>query len=198
MEGNAPATRPSLLARLSDRRNDVAWQTFHDAYGPLIYAHCRRHGLQHADAVDVVQDVLVDVARAMPGFRYDRKRGRFRAWLGTLTYRRLCRFWRRRRLRLPHASLDAACLAESLEDHRAAWNDDVDAHVLRQAMREVSGRVEPFTWQAFVRTWLYDEPAAQVARSMGRDAAWVYVAKSRVLRRVRREVERQMRNLALD
>ncbi len=194
----APATRPSLLVRLGDARDDAAWQAFDRAYGPLIYAHCRRCGLQDADAAEISQDVLLDVLRVIGRFRYDRKRGTFRAYLGMVTRRRLIRFWRRRQLQHSWKQLDHRQLAECLHDHRTHWDEDVDAHLLEQAMQRVEPRVEPETWKAFVRVWVRDEPPADVARQLERDVQWVYVAKSRILRKLQQEVAHLMRDLALE
>ncbi len=188
-----PATRPSLIVRLVQGNDEAAWNVFHRVYGPLIRRHCLRCGLQDADAAEVTQEVLLDVVRGISRFRYDPARGSFRGWLGTLTYRHLCRFWRRRR----PASLDGSPHAFSIEDHRGRWNVDVDAHVLQQALQQVQVQVEGATWTAFQRTWLDGQPPADVALELNRSVDWVYVAKSRVLKRLRRVVEEQMENLAL-
>lgn len=194
----APVTRPSLLMRLSDARDDAAWQAFDRAYGPLIYTHCRRCGLQHADAAEISQEVLLDVLRAIGRFRYDRKRGTFRAYLGMVTRRRLSRFWRRRQLQHSWKQFDQRQLAECLHDHRAHWDEDVDAHLLEQAMQRVEARVEPATWEAFVGVWFDDESPGEVARRLHRDTQWVYVAKSRVLKKLEQEVAHLMQDLALE
>jgi hypothetical protein len=55
-------TQPSLLVRIRDRADNDAWARFVEIYGPLIYGFVRKRGLQDADAVDLVQDVLRSVA----------------------------------------------------------------------------------------------------------------------------------------
>jgi len=60
-----PATRPSLLVRLRNRRDDEAWRQFVQVYAPLVYHYyAKRHRLQDADAADLTQDVLRGVAEA--------------------------------------------------------------------------------------------------------------------------------------
>ena len=86
-------TRASLLARLRESEDQAAWREFFDTYWPLLVSVSRRSGLSDADAQDVAQDVLGAVARQMPEFRYD-PRGSFKAWLLTLTRRRIIRHWR--------------------------------------------------------------------------------------------------------
>src|SRR4030095_11523845 len=87
-------TRASLLARLRESEDQTAWREFFDIYWPLLFSVSRRSGLTDADAQDVAQDVLGMVARQMPEFRYDPARGSFKAWLLTLTRRRIARHWR--------------------------------------------------------------------------------------------------------
>ena len=87
-------TQPSLLLRIRDASDEESWQTFVSIYAPLIYRSCRRRGLQDADAADVGQDVLAQVARSIRDFEYQPGRGRFRDWLGTIVRHKVCRFLR--------------------------------------------------------------------------------------------------------
>jgi len=85
-------TQSSLLVRIRDARDVESWKTFVAIYAPLIYRDCRRKVLQDADAADLCQEVLAQVARSMPTFEYQPGRGRFRDWLGTVTRHRIARF----------------------------------------------------------------------------------------------------------
>jgi RNA polymerase sigma-70 factor (ECF subfamily) len=60
-----PNTRASLIARLSDAEDAEAWQEFVEIYLPLLYRLARRKGVQHADAEELSQEVLMSVARAV-------------------------------------------------------------------------------------------------------------------------------------
>ena len=86
------ATRPSLLLRLRDPKDDEAWRTFVDTYTPLVYAYCRRRGLQDSDVADVTQEVMAQVLHSISDFSYRAERGRFRDWLGTVTRTKIVRF----------------------------------------------------------------------------------------------------------
>jgi hypothetical protein len=77
-------TQPSLLLRIRDAFDAESWRTFVSIYAPLIYRSCRRRGLQDADAADVGQEVLAQVARSIREFEYQPGRGRFRDWLGSV------------------------------------------------------------------------------------------------------------------
>src|SRR5262245_55345823 len=77
-----PHTRYSLLARLADPADDAAWQAFQAAYEPAIYRYARSRGLQEADALEVVQEVMVAVHRAVAEWKPTHRAGSFRRWLG--------------------------------------------------------------------------------------------------------------------
>src|SRR5437868_2323546 len=88
-------TRPSLLFRLRDPRDGKAWDDFALVYGPLVYGHARRRGLAHEDAEDVAQKVFARVSAAIRGFAYQREKGRFRDWLGSIVRNEVFRHWKK-------------------------------------------------------------------------------------------------------
>jgi RNA polymerase sigma factor (sigma-70 family) len=77
----APATQPSLLIRLGDKQDTVAWAQFVEVYAPLVYGFARKHGMQDADAADLTQEVMRAVAGAISRLEYDPRRGTFRSCL---------------------------------------------------------------------------------------------------------------------
>lgn len=180
-----PATRSTLLFKLRDTANDHAWQRFIDLYGLLVFRYCRRCGCQNADAEEVTQDVLVQVWQSMKTFRYDRRRGGFRGWLGTVTHNRIKRQWK-------SAARRQGVLAETMQSQPSydatLWDELSTEELLRQALTRVRQAVEPVTWQAFELTWLQNRPALDIARQLHIPIDRVYVSKSRVLKRLEAEV----------
>ena len=77
-------TSVTLLERLRDGSDDVAWQEFFQRYGMLVYASARRRGCSDHTAEEIVQDVMLSVFEHRDLFDYDSRRGRFRDWLGTV------------------------------------------------------------------------------------------------------------------
>lgn len=181
-------TRPSLLLRLRDASDAGAWQVFMETYAPLVYAYCRKCGLQDADAADVAQDILMQVARTMPSFTYDSDRGRFRDWLRTVARHKVMRFLgkRQRAAETPGNQDELDTLRANRAD--AEWGEAFHDQVLRAAMARIRGLFEPATWDVFERVWLEHRPAIEVSQALGLPIDVVYSAKSRILKRLRDEV----------
>ncbi len=184
-------TPPSLLVRIRDPRDAASWQAFVDLYAPLVYRYCRRRGLQDADAADVGQEVLLQVAQSIRTFEYRPERGRFRDWLGAVARSKVER-WRRQRDRQAQgaggADSEDALSAVAAPEADTEWTAAFNAHVLQAALERCRPHFEPTTWRAFEREWVDQRPAPEVARELGVSVAAVYVAKSRVLKRLREEV----------
>lgn len=134
-----PVTRPSMLLRLRNNQDVTAWQTFADVYGRLVYRYCRRRGLQEADAVDVMQEVLVQVSRSMPRFEYQPQRGRFRSWLATVTRSKLNRFWKRA------PTTRQLGVEDPLATCDLAWDDEYHQMLLAAAVERTKPYFEPIT-----------------------------------------------------
>ena len=190
-------TRASLLVRIRDQRDGTAWGQFVEIYSPLIYGFGRKHGLQDADAVDLTQEVLRIVARTAERFEYDAKLGSFRGWLFTIVRNEL-RTWLSRQQRVVVGSgdtVDQIRLAEIADDatESAAWDQDHERRLFAWAAEQVQKEVQPATWQAFWRTAVEGQSGKDVADELQMSIAAVYLAKSRVMARLKelvKELER--------
>jgi RNA polymerase sigma-70 factor (ECF subfamily) len=187
-----PLTRPSLLLSLRNAGNDRAWRDFVEIYAPLIFGHCTRRGLQEADAADVTQEVMRSVARAIQKLDYDRARGTFRAWLLTVTRSKLNNFFASR-ARHPQGTGETAVVqfleAQPGPEAAADWDREYRRRLFQIASEKVQKEVQAGTWAAFWQTAVEDEPAAAVAAELGMTTGAVYIARSRVLARLRTEIE---------
>ncbi len=185
------STSDSLLMRVRDLRDADAWGEFAALYGPLIRGYAAGRGLQAADADDLTQDVLAKVARALPDFRYEPARGRFRAWLGTVTRNELRAFWAGQGRRPAVAGGFPGGAADDLPGAAGpdpGWEAAFTAHVLAAACERVRGEFEPATWAVFEAVWVGKDDPVAVADRHGVAVHAVYVGKSRVLKRLRAEV----------
>ena len=192
--GTSPQTRPSLLVRIRDAGDRTAWLQFVDLYAPLVYRFARKRGLQDADAADLTQEVLQAVAGACRGLDYDPGRGTFRGWLFTVARNRLHNFLLRQRRYAETYTQPAT--AQGLDGHparrtdeEALWEQEYRQRLFDWAAAQVRGHFQETTWQAFWRTAVEGQPAAQVAEGLGLSVGAVYIAKSRVLARLREQVQ---------
>jgi RNA polymerase sigma-70 factor (ECF subfamily) len=188
-----PQTRPSLLVRIRDGRDADAWRQFVELYVPLIYRFARKCGLQDADAADVTQEVLRAVARSCRGLDYDPRRGTFRAWLLTVVRSKLANFRARRsRHEQPAGDSDARALLDELparEEVSTLWDREYARHLFTWAAEQVRGGFEASSWQAFWQTAVEGKGAKEVAAALGLSVGAVYIAKSRVLARLREQLQ---------
>jgi RNA polymerase sigma factor (sigma-70 family) len=191
---SSPQTRPSLLVRIRDAGDRAAWLQFVEIYAPLVYRFARKRGLQDADAADLAQEVLQAVAGASRRLEYDPGRGTFRGWLFTVARNRLHNFLLRRRRYM--AALVELGPDECLDDYpaptqeeSALWEQEYRRRLFDWATEQVRREFQDTTWQAFWRTAVDGEGAKQVAEALGMSVGAVYIAKSRVLARLREQIE---------
>ena len=166
-------------------------------YGPIVYGFARKRGLQDADAADLMQDVMRSVSTAIGRLDYDRAQGTFRGWLFTITRNRIFNFLTARRHR-PQASGDTS--TNRLLDSQPVTNDGADLweveyqrRLAALAMERVKKEFQQNTWQAFWLTAVEGIAAAEASRQIGLSTGAIYVAKSRVLARLKEEVESMQR-----
>jgi RNA polymerase sigma-70 factor (ECF subfamily) len=182
----------SLLDRLRLRPDAAAWEKFVRLYEPLLGGWLRRAGVRPPDADDLVQEVLGVVVRELPAFQHNQRPGAFRTWLRNILTNRMRAFWKARRAQpVATGGRTAGGGLEQLEDPEGGlsrlWDEEHDRHVLRRLLELVEPDFAPATWEAFRRVTLEGQPAAVVARELSLSVNAVWLAKSRVLRRLRQE-----------
>jgi RNA polymerase sigma factor (sigma-70 family) len=187
-------TPVSLLSRLGRDPNDsAAWREFVHYYGSTIFVWCRHWGVQDADADDISQEILLAVSRRMQTFRYDPSRS-FRAWLKTLAHGAWCDWLERQD---PHiqGSGDTQVMqklqtAVARDDLVHRLEQKYDAELLEMAQTRVRLRVGARSWDAFRLLALEQRSGAEAAAELGMRLGAVYVARSRVQKRLREEIRR--------
>jgi RNA polymerase sigma-70 factor, ECF subfamily len=180
-------TPASLLERLR-RSDEGAWPRFVELYTPLLYFWSCRMGLQADDAADLVQDVFVVLLQKLPEFSYDKNKS-FRAWLRTVTINRWRDNLRRKAAALrgaDAAGLETVAIPDAAE---ALWEQEYREHLVSRAAEVMRAEFQPATWQAFWGLVVEGRSGAEVAAALGLSIEAVYAAKSRVLRRLRRELD---------
>ena len=186
-------TRQSLLLRARAGEAD-AWKDLTDLYRPLIVGWLNRQGVPAGDLEDLTQDILLSVVKHLPTFEHSGRRGAFRSWLRTIVCSRTADYWRAADAGAPAGGGSAATaalqqIADPESDLNRRWDEEHDRYVLRCLLDMVEQEFEPATLRAFRRLALDGASGAEAARELGLSVAAVYVAKSRVLQRIRQEAE---------
>jgi RNA polymerase sigma factor (sigma-70 family) len=189
-----PDTPISLLERLRLRPDEESWRRLVNLYTPLIHDWLRRHALADSDSDDLTQDVMQVLLRELPHFQHDLRPGAFRRWLRNVTVNRLRVFWRSRRARpVATGASDFGHILDQMEDPTSSlsrlWDEEHDRHVARRMLELMEPEFEPTTWLAFRKLVLESKPTAAVAAELGITPNAVRIAKSRVLSRIREEID---------
>ncbi len=187
-----PITRPSLLVCIRDPHNGWAWSQFVAIYSPLVYRFARRHGLQETDAADVTQEVFCAVARGIRQFDYDPQKGSFHGWLITVARSKLRNFLGKQQAK--NQGIGGTEALKLIEQQPSG--DDEDAFVEREhrrclfdwAVGQIRSDFQEPTWQAFWQTSVEGRNAKEVADSLGITVGAVYIARSRVLARLKETI----------
>lgn len=192
-------TRISLLNRLKDLGDNESWSDFFDTYWNLIYGVARKAGANDSEAQDVVQEVIISVARNIEGFEYDASKGTFKAWLLKLTRWRIGDQWRKKHFekqgkRLPREEplrtsvLNQQPAPDDLDLDRV-WEEEWERNLLRLALAKVKPKVKALQYQMFHLHVRKNLDAKSVAEKLGVKLPEVYYAKYKVERLLKKEIK---------
>ena len=188
-----PETRWSLVVRLQDERDEAAWAEFITEYEPFLLTFLQRRGLQDADAQDVAQQVLTAICQSVSRWKPDGRPGAFRRWIATIARNSAIKFLQRKS-RQPDSSGGTQFLARMHDV--AARTDDVAAQqeyqqaVFAWAVARVRDEFRESTWNAFWETAVNHRPIEDVAQEFTMSTGAVYMARSRVMARLKAQVSR--------
>jgi RNA polymerase sigma factor (sigma-70 family) len=186
-------TSLTLLDRLQRQPDPASWQRLMDIYAPLIAYWLAPARLQNADQDDLIQEVLKILVQKLPDFQR-RREGSFRTWLRVVTANCLQAHWRSEKYRtLPSGGSDYFQKLQELEDPQSAlaqtWDAEHDGFVVRRLLELIGPQFEPTTLQAFRKVVMDGQKPAEVAAELGITVNAVFLAKSKILRRLRQELE---------
>jgi RNA polymerase sigma-70 factor (ECF subfamily) len=184
-------TRASLLFRIRDLSADESWKEFFETYWKLIYNTARHSGLSDAEAQDVVQETMMGLMRKLPEFQYDPDKGSFKGWLGKLV---LWRVRDRAEKRIDYEQLEAAFDVADEDGFAAQWDTEWERNIIDAALERVKLRTSPKNYQIFGFCVLQKKGVTETARVLNVSPARVYLARHRISRLVKAEIEELKRN----
>jgi len=193
MMHESPQTRLSLLQRLRGERDEPAWAEFLALYEPLVLRLMRSRGLQESDARDTTQQVLLRISGAIERYQPDGAAASFRRWLYRISRNVVVTFLTKQS-RNPQPldenwALDQMPVTLAAGPESELFDREYRLQVLAWATDQVRREFRDATWQAFVETSIEGRPIADVARDLGMSPGSVYVARSRIIARLRNRVE---------
>ena len=185
-----PTISTQWLANVQEMDTE-SWSRLASVFGPIVYQWCRSSHVPEADAADVVQEVFASVARGIVDFQRQKEQGSFRVWLATITRNRVRDYYRRQSKSI--AAAGGTDAMQALQQHAEHLDesislDGIETTLTQRLLQQVRSEFEHVTWNAFWQATIEEQPAREVARTLGISPASVYQAKSRVLRRLRQRV----------
>lgn len=183
-------TSLSLLELLKQGSDSDAWQTMLNVYQPLISKWLLRFGTPTNELTDLTQNVLTVVVGKLAQFEHQGRTGAFRAWLRNITRNCLLEFWRQNKI-VPLATGKTSFqenlnqLADQTSELSQLWNREYDSHVVVSLLNLIRPEFKPQTWSVFELFVIQGHKAADVAARLGITANSVFIAKSRIMSRLR-------------
>lgn len=186
-----PNTRYSLIVRLSNEHDDEAWAEFVAVYEPFLLRLAERQGVWAQHRADVVQQVLMAVARSVDGWKDDGKSGSFRRWLSTVARNVVIKFMTRERRQVTGAGgTDLVALLQAVPD--VPDKDQVrryEHELIVWASEQVREEFIVTSWAAFVATVVDGRPVADVASELKITPGSIYMSRSRIIARIKQVVD---------
>lgn len=188
-----PDTSQSLIARVKDLTDAAAWAEFLAIYQPVVFRMALRRGLQDADAQDVTQQVFLSVSQAIGGWTPEVGQPPFRAWLITITRNAVTKALTRRK---PDVGAGATSVVQLLEAQAtdeswisAEFVREARMEAMRWAAEQIRPEFSPMTWRLFWESIVLGRSVAEVARETGRTTGAIYMARFKVLQRLKEMVQ---------
>lgn len=180
-------TTETLLKGLATG-NEGRWARFYHDYAPFLENAIRGRcpSLSYADVEEIVSDTLIDIAKLMPTYTYDRaNKGAFHSLLAKIAQNKaIDRLKKESRLAEQLKAFAAEPFAISSED----WRRERYAIALRRVLADET--IQESTKIVFRRTVQRAEPVEQVAAELNLTANAIYQIRDRMKRRLEDEVQK--------
>lgn len=176
-------TRASLLLRIRDRGDSIAWGEFDAIYRPMLRRFAASQGLSDAEADDVVQHCMAAIAERISAFDYDPRKGRFKGWLRTLVNNRVRNLWRDRREQSAKTGDFERDQARERTPEEAFDDIWMQEH-LRYCLNSLRKEMQESTMRAFQAYVIDEKPIEVVCKEIGMSEQQVYQIKWRVTQKL--------------
>ena len=179
-------TPVSLLDRLCQKPDEPHWERFVVLFTPILSRWGNRLGVPETDTEDLLQGVYTILFRKLPEFRYDPSKS-FRGWLWTLFHRQTI-VWRKRQLRDLPLSLKQLEALASPDSVAEATEAEYRRALVNRVLQLIRTDFPEQTWRIFWQVTVDGRPGIEVAKKHAVTPNTVYLARGRVLARLRQEL----------
>jgi RNA polymerase sigma-70 factor (ECF subfamily) len=187
-----PETNESLILRVKDPADAASWSDFLSIYRPVVVRMACGRGLQHADADDLAQQVFLSVAKAIEDWEPDSRQPPFRVWLARITRNAIVNALTRRKPDAPGGSTSVQELLRELPERNDETTqqlmEESRSEAIRWATEEIKNEFTEATWAMFWLTSIEGESVAEVARQQNKSLGAVYMARFKVMQRLKEKV----------
>jgi len=191
-------TRLTLIQKIKDPDNTIAWEDFVSVYKGMIISWATYMGCNTAMADDVFQESIISLLRNLPDFEYNPSKGRFRGYLKTLVSRRVKDSFRRKKEIYENEFINedkgqAAKFIDSVEDIHEPDESHLDlmwiTSIVSHALKNARQKVDRLTYDSFRLYAVMELPVVDVCSRLGIDReGTVYQHKSRFIKLVSKEL----------
>ncbi len=193
MSDKSYRTRQTLLEKIKDKHDEDSWQDFVFYYDRFIYTICRKMNLNHHDAEEVVQKVLLISWNKMPKFKYDSSK-QFRGWICNLTglcvkdfYRSVKRYNDRVENLSEHYEPDS--FIGDISDVNSIIEDEWKTYIVSMAMLNIKDKFSENVINVFEELSQGKSPK-EISRTMNIPYNTVIVYRKRFAEKLSEEVKR--------
>jgi RNA polymerase sigma-70 factor (ECF subfamily) len=175
-------TRSSLLSRIKDPEDALSWEEFDRVYRPMLLKYASARGLTAEEAEDIAQQCMTAIATGIQSFR---RQVSFRGWLRGMIEHKVSDQLRKHRKEVEGRSADFTREQTREETPGMSWEREWNRTHLLYCLSDIRHQLAPMTFRAFEMYVLEERPVKEITQALGMSANQVYVAKSRVLAKLK-------------
>ena len=182
-------TTTQILDDLKFSDNEAAWKTFTDHFYPVIFGFAQKMGLSPADAEDVAQETIIQFLRLYRQDKFQREKGHLSHWMFGVARNVIRDFIKKKpKESAVQEHTEQTSFWANVPDEKAilqTWQTQWQREILTRCLIRVRKEVDEKTFQAFEMYAIAQQPIKTVCEQLGMTPNAVYIAKNRVLSKMR-------------
>jgi RNA polymerase sigma-70 factor, ECF subfamily len=185
------STLGSSLLEQAQFGDTSAFDRITQLYKGLVYVWCRSKGLSPEDSEDLVQQVFLTVFKSIKSFSKLKPEDSFRKWLRAIAHNKIVDHFRKNKFREKafggeeNLEIAISCTLEDADDQASLKKED--AILYEEALKMMQSTFSPRDCRAFILIHVDGMTPRDAAQALGMSVNSVYIAKSRIKKRLREE-----------